>query len=525
MEDKRMVGGRKWILRLAPVSALVLFFGCGTSIAYTPPTIDENPFIKAKYTDIGRPSFEDSKKFLPRPVLDGNPEWLEMYWYCWKLAFTHIKKPRPSSGLVSNFLDEAFNRHIFQWDTIFMLLFARYGHAAFPFIDSLDNFYCKQHPNGYICREILEKNGRDFYKSWEDDRAVNPPLFSWAEAENFKLTGDKERLAKVMPALEKYVAWLEVGRKKKGTKHNLYWNSNLGSGMDNSPRSGSGWVDMSSQMVIQYDNLAYMAKVLGLEEKEKYFKERAQEISELINKWMWNEEDGLYYDVDDDGTQVKRKTIACFWPLLAGAAPPERAAKLKANLHDPKTFWRKIVFPTLSADDPKYKPKGGYWHGAVWAPTNMAVIKGLDKCGFHDFAHESAERYLAGMSEVFKKTGTVWENYAPDSYSQGKPAKPNFVGWTGCGPISLLIEDIIGISCDACGKKVVWRVNRADRHGVANLKFGGITASFLAGARKDAKSPVELKVDSDASFTLIIVANGAEKRFDVKKGSNIFKVD
>ena len=74
-------------------------------------------------------------------------------------------------------------------------------------------------------------------------------------------------------------------------------------------------------------------------------------------------------------------------------------------------------------------------------------------------------------------------------------------------------------------EEVVWRVNRADRHGVANLKFGGITASFLAGARKDAKSPVELKVDSDASFTLIIVANGAEKRFDVKKGSNIFKVD
>ena len=37
----------------------------------------------------------------------------------------------------------------------------------------------------------------------------------------------------------------------------------LGSGMDNTPRTGSGWTDMSCQMVMQYRDLAEMAGVLG----------------------------------------------------------------------------------------------------------------------------------------------------------------------------------------------------------------------------------------------------------------------
>src|SRR4029079_271099 len=101
--------------------------------------------------------------------------------------------------------------------------------------------------------------------------------------------------------------------------------------------------------------------------------------------------------------------------------------------------------PTLAADQKDYSSKGDYWKGSVWAPTNLAIIKGLEHSGYEDCAAESTEAYLAGMYEVFKKTGTVWENYAPDSYDQGNQAKPDFVGWTGDGPIALLIENVIGL--------------------------------------------------------------------------------
>ena len=36
----------------------------------------------------------------------------------------------------------------------FMTLFGRYGERAFTFMRTLDNFYAKQHPDGFICREI-----------------------------------------------------------------------------------------------------------------------------------------------------------------------------------------------------------------------------------------------------------------------------------------------------------------------------------------------------------------------------------
>jgi glycogen debranching enzyme len=485
----------------------------------------ELPFSEMKYKDIPFPKFSDAKKLLPNPVIEDNPEFIKMYWYCWELAFSHLKKPTQKSGFVSNFLDEAFNRHIYQWDTIFMLMFARYGHTAYPFINSLNNFYCKQHENGYICREILEKNGKDFYKTSDHPHAVNPPLFSWAELANFKLTGDKQRLKKVFPVLIKYVTWLETGRKKAGTAHHLYWNSNFGSGMDNSPRSGSGWVDISSQMVIQYNNLVDIADILGDKSQSERFQKRASEIAVLINKWMWNKEDGLYYDVDDAGNQVKRKTIASFWPMLANIVPKENINSLVSNLKDPKTFWRTNVFPTLSADDPAYESNGGYWHGAIWAPTNMAVIKGLDKYKLYGVSYKASLRYVSVMSEVFRKTGTVWENYAPDSLDKGKPARGKFVGWSGCGPIALLIEDIIGINCNAYSKSIQWNIHRLDRHGIENIRFGGICASLIAGKRESQKDPLQISVMSSAPFSLRVNIEGIIKTYAVKTGINSFKMD
>ncbi len=108
-------------------------------------------FAKKQYQPQELPTFAQSRKLLPDPVLDDNPDYLDMYWKCWELAFDHYKKPEPGSGFVSNYMDEAFNPNIFQWDTIFMIMFARYANHVFPAIQSLDNFYCKQHSNGFIC--------------------------------------------------------------------------------------------------------------------------------------------------------------------------------------------------------------------------------------------------------------------------------------------------------------------------------------------------------------------------------------
>ncbi len=490
-------------------------------------------FSKKQYVEQPIPLFADSKDLLPAPVLDGAPELVELYWACWELAFDHIKAPTPTNGFVSNYLDEAFNPNIFQWDTIFMVMFARYGHHVFPAIQSLDNFYASQHENGFICREIWETDGSDHHRE-RSRQAINPPLFSWAEMESFRVSGDRSRLRAVIPALQKYTEWLEGSRQKKRAVHGLYWNNGLGSGMDNTPRKGSGWVDMSSQMVMQYRDLARMSGALGREAAAAGFSARADAIGALINRWMWNESDGLYYDVDDRGDQVKWKTAGCFWPLLAGVTSAEQEARLIENLRDPKSFWRQHVFPTLAADQKHYDPTGRYWKGGVWAPTNYAIIRGLDLRGHNEFAREATERHLGEMAKVYERTGTVWELYAPDRTAPGSgvggergghQARPDFVGWSGCGPIAMLIENVLGLRTDADGKRLSWRLMRRDRFGIEGLRFGDATVSLLCERRATASPSATIKVTTDRSFELIVINDGAPQKFALTAGDHRLSID
>lgn len=476
---------------------------------------------KKTYTDSGIPDYSKSKKLLPVPIVTDNPEYIELYWKTWELAFLRFKKPPAGSPLVSNFMDEAFAPQIFQWDTIFMLEFARYGFHIFPVIQSLDNFYCRQHDDGFIHRELREGNGNEF---WFEGflHAVNPPLFAWAEVEQGKLSGDHSRFEMVFPVLVKYAEWLESNRKIGNTVHQLYWNTGLGSGMDNTPRKGSGWVDMSAQMVIMYHSLASIAHDLKKQSEENWFNQKADSIAFRINKFMWNETDGVYYDVDDAGVQQKHMTIASFWPLLAKISSKSQVEKMMNQLRNPETFWRTNVFPSLAANHPDYQPDGKYWLGSVWAPTNVATIKGLDNYpevyNSTEFATQATKKYLDNMVKVYKETGTIWENYSSEIVSRGSWSKPDFIGWSGCGPVQLLIENIIGIRPDAVANKVEWFLQRIDRHGIANLTFGKNKITLIAEKRKSVVSPIIISVDSEKEFDLVLHKGETAKVISIKKG-------
>ena len=519
---------------MRPLHLALVFLAAAGSIpsrADLPPTPGLY-FAKKTYTPAPLPTFAEVKDKLPSPILDSRPELVAMYWKCWELCFQHLKQPAPGSPFVSNRLDAAFNGDLFQWDTIFMLMFARYANAEFPAIQSLDNFYCSQRKEGFICREFRPNGGEVMYMGPVD--AVNPPLFSWAEVESFRLTGDKSRFAMVLPPLEKYVAWLNSegdpahyetadwikhGHRAANSVHQLYWNTPLGSGMDNSPRGGNGWVDMSCQMVMQYNDLAVMADELGLTEKASSFRVQAQAISARINRWCWNENDGFYYDVQNDGTQFKIKTSGGFWPMIAGITSKAQSDRLVAHLKNEKEFWRPFIFPTLAADEKEYENNGGYWHGSVWAPTNFEIIKGLEKGGYEDFATQATNKYLTAMAAVLKDTGTVWENYAPElPLHPGSPAARDFVGWSGDGPIALLIENVLGFRCDGSRHQLTWRLSRTDRHGMEKLQFGGVTTTLICDTRHNVDEPAHVTGVSNQPFTLIVILGSKTKRIKISSG-------
>ena len=68
------------------------------------------------------------------------------------------------------------------------------------------------------------------------------------------------------------------------------------------------------------------------------------------------------------------------------------------------------------------------------------------------------------------------ENYAPETtdgeFTRGSSSLPNFVGWTGLIPISIMFEYVFGIKPDAENNKIVWHVNLTERHGIEKYPFG-----------------------------------------------------
>lgn len=86
------------------------------------------------------------------------------------------------------------------------------------------------------------------------------------------------------------------------------------------------------------------------------------------------------------------------------------------------------------------------------------VLKGLEKVGKYRMAYEIAENHLRNVVEVFRNTGTVWENYAPEKAVPGNPAKSDFVGWTGLTPIAVLFEYVFGIRADSRKNQITWDV-------------------------------------------------------------------
>ncbi len=445
--------------------------------------ISENTFINKEITEKDLPAFAAAADILPEPIWSGHEDYIGCYWRAWEIAFKNLKRPIKGTGFVSDYIDTAFNNCLFMWDSAFILMFGKYAKRIFDFQQTLDNFYSHQHKDGFICREIDEITGKDRFTRF-DPSATGPEILAWCEWEYFLNFGDKERLGRVFPPLMAYHRWMaEFHTWPDGT----YFSSGWGCGMDNIPRMMQGysvsfshghmiWADACMQSLHDCNILAEMARILGRNEFIEELKAERDTLLKVINEKLWDEKTGFYYDLWKNGELNYVQHIGAYWSLISGCVTEARAKRLIAHLSDEDKFKTPNRIPTLSKADKHYKKDGGYWQGGVWAPTNYMVLKGLDRYGEYELSHEIAADYLSAVTEVFTKTGTLFENYAPEyihgEFSEGKPSKSDYVGWTGLAPISILFEYVFGIKPNAAQNKVEWHINLTDEHGVKKYPFG-----------------------------------------------------
>jgi hypothetical protein len=522
-------------------------------------------FVKKAYAPAPLPKYGDVKSELPSPIYDDNPLWVKTYWKAWELGFRNFHEPAPQSGFVSQFIDAAFNQNIFLWDSCFMTMFCNYGYPLVPGISTLDNFYAKQHEDGEIGREIVRATGVDFdewinhenaplFSRWgwpglNDDQVpnggtavtyegrtpptVNPrltldaldhPILAWAELEHYRITGDSSRLPEVWEPLTHYYRALDEYLKQGNGLYVTDWAS-----MDNSPRNvylkgGGAGIDISAEMALFARQLADIAKVIGRSDEARQYSLRADELAKLINQRMWDEQRKFYFDLTLDGKLAPAMTIAAYWTLLANVASPAQAAALVAELKNPNTFGRINPVPTLAANQEGYEAGGGYWRGSVWAPTETMVIRGLENYGYENLAREIALKHLDLVARVYEKTGTLWENYAPDAVQPGKPAAADFVGWSGIAPIMYLLEYAIGLEADSLHNRLDWQLQPGGRRGCERFRFNGHVVSLVAEPQPGVVKGERISVQSDGSFELRVRFAGVEKQFSIASGKQEVEV-
>lgn len=518
-------------------------------------------FTKKKYDEAPCFTYTQVKDKLPKPILSKRPELTAVYEYALKLLFTNIHQPKSGSGFVSNFVDAAFNDDIFLWDTVFMTLFCNLLHPFVPGICSLDNFYCKQFEDGEIPREMVRDTGGDFplwvnafqsplYSYFHNHYGfrrlkeltnlpyeemykpnmgrkieknpyltldnLNHPLLIFAEWESYCHTRDLERLGMVLEPLYQYYQAFYYHLRHQNGLYVTDWAS-----MDNSPRNkhlGLA-VDTTSEMAMFASTLIRIMEELNqhghsipdYENRKMRLKEDFELLEEKINHYMWNEQDGFYYDLTFGEQQTKIKTIAGFFPLLSGVASKKQSRRLIEWLEDKETFNRIHRVPVLAADEEGYDPRGGYWSGSVWAPTNALVISGLERYGSHKLAREIAMNHLDVIAKVYQDTGTIWENYPPDEVSSGDSDNKDFVGWSGLAPILYLIQYGIGLSLDRESEEIIlrWEIDENmvwdGATGCSNYWFAGKTADLKA---ETAQGKLVVSIHTQDAFQIDLIYQG-----------------
>lgn len=479
---------------------------------------------------------------VPRVILDANPDWVAAHDAAWRIAWNKIQHGTPGNGFSPRYMDEAFNELIYQWDTCFMALFAVYApQDAFPGMASLDNFYGKQRDDGYIQRVYWERDGKPAKEPTAEEPMINPPLFAWVEWRYYETTGDESRIRRVLPHLVRYFEWLETNTHSPSVP-GLYYQTDLGSGMDNTPRPGvhqGAWVDASAQQALAARCIARLAGVTGDKELEQRFTARHGEIAGRLREACWNPDTRFFHDRTAGGDLSPVKHAGAFWTLLAGVADEPGSEGLLDGLRNPAWFWRPHLVPALSADDPRYSPRGHYWLGGVWAPVNYMITRGLAETGQGELARAIAENHVAHIARIFRdyepvtdelayeqrfEDGyhTLWECYAPEG---GGPAtrwdgillsRQDFVGWTGLGPIAMLYENILGLDLRGADNRIVWTITRADSHGVRSLPFRGHPVDLLATPGPGGRLVLETRTKEP--FTLEIHHRGRTVIFDVPSG-------
>jgi alpha,alpha-trehalase len=178
---------------------------------------------------------------------------------------------------------------------------------------------------------------------------------------------------------------------------------------DFSPRFESRCLDYNSVdlngLLYEYETwLAGVSVQLGWNDTALW-QARATRRRDLVNRYLWNEERGLFLDYDFVNQRPSPvASLTGFVPLFTGLASPAQAARMRENL---PLFERE--FGVAVTEDRPFDRTYQWAFPNVWPPLVYVTVEGLRRYGFAADALCIAVKYIATANRLFEKTGQLWE--------------------------------------------------------------------------------------------------------------------
>jgi len=198
-------------------------------------------------------------------------------------------------------------------------------------------------------------------------------------------------------------------------------------------------VCLNSLLYKSEQDLARMSEVLGRKNDADDWRKRAAERKERIQKYLWDEKAGLFFDFDfQSQVQSSYEYVTTFIPMWAGLATPEQARAIMKNIG---------IFERPGGLVMSSHETGGQWdYPYAWAPNQILADEGIRRYGFNDDADRVSYAFLSNVAENFRRDTTIREKYDAATRSSQTQVTAGYninivgFGWTNAAFLVLLRE-------------------------------------------------------------------------------------
>lgn len=335
-------------------------------------------------------------EFAPTP-----PELADLRAAAIRLLTSAIAGPRGFMTRRATFMSNHWMNHIWSWDHCFVA-FAYAAKAPARAWDEFMSIFDAQAEDGSLPDSVGDG---DIIRNF-----VKPPVHGWAYSRmrrtNPEFFENPERMDEVYGKLVRWTDWWFTRRDRSRTGLCAYDHGN-DSGWDNSTAFFKmppiETPDLQAFLVLQMEELAFLAEKTGRAAEAGVWKSRAAELLARTTQMLFDEDGTPLARQETTGETYRTESFLPRVAILLGNRLPERIrGRIISDLDRFLTEWG---VATECPSSPHYTADG-YWRGPIWAPVTLIVSDGLRACGRADLADEIVRRYF----RMCRKSGFA-ENY------------------------------------------------------------------------------------------------------------------